>query len=475
MHFEGSTWALLYLVSEWIIRLVMLVVVPVRRSPDAAKGWLLLAFFLPWPALVLYVLIGRPSYPSWRNERVLKLPGLLQDAVARAAPFAEPAGNKTSVGAETRSLVEKLGRFPPLSGNDIMLLPDYDGSIDALIADIERAEKNVHLLYFIFADDRTGQKVMAALARAVERGVTCRVLIDAVGSRPWAKKVIAQLAASGVAAHVALPITLRWHPARADLRNHRKIAVIDGRIGYTGSQNIADADFKPGVVNQELVVRTWGPIVTQLQAVFAADWFLETQERLSIEEIMPEPAAVGTVQAQVLPSGPDVPGSGIEGLIVTLVYGARKRVVMTTPYFIPDASLLKALETAALRGVDVHIVVSQIPDHRLVNLAQRSYYDELLSAGVKLHLFRDKLLHAKHFTFDDGIGLVGSSNIDIRSFILNSEVSLIAYDEDVTARLYAEQQRCFAASDLLDLAQWRARPAVVKLCENLARLISPLL
>ncbi|MGO4706892.1 cardiolipin synthase [Microvirga sp. 2MCAF38] len=475
MHFnEGGTWALLYLASEWIIRLVMVIVVPVRRSPDAAKGWLLLAFFLPWPALVLYILIGRPSYPSWRIERVLQLPGLLRGALARTAPFSLPVAG-SSVVVETRELVEKLGRFPALSGNQVELLPDYDKSINALIADIDRAEKHVHLLYFIFSDDRIGQKVMEALARAVTRGVTCRVLIDAVGSRPWGRNVIAQLTASGVSAHVVLPIKLRWHPARVDLRNHRKIAVIDGRVGYTGSQNIVASDFKPGIVNRELVARTQGPVTTQLQAVFAADWFLETQETLLIEDITPEQVSAGPVQAQVLPSGPDYPGSEIESLIVTLIYGAYKRVVMTTPYFIPDASLLKALETAALRGVDVHIVVSRVADHRLVNLAQRSYYDELLDAGVKIHLFGEGLLHAKSFTFDGGIGIVGSSNVDIRSFILNSEVSLIVYDQETTARLYAEQESCFASSELLDLSVWRVRPAVVKLCENLARLISPLL
>ena len=194
-----------------------------------------------------------------------------------------------SQGASFRpiTLIQNLGHLPPVSGNSITFLSDYDASIDALVAEIDRAQNHVHLLYFIFADDESGQKVMAALARATQRGVTCRVLLDAAGSRPWAHSVVETLSRSGVAVHRVLALGLRGY-TRADLRNHRKIAVVDGRFGYIGSQNIVDADFKPGIVNQELVARAAGPVVRELQAVFARDWFTETEQVLEGPAFFPE-------------------------------------------------------------------------------------------------------------------------------------------------------------------------------------------
>jgi cardiolipin synthase len=184
------------------------------------------------------------------------------------------------------TLIQNLGHLPPVPGSSITFLSDYHPSIDALVAEIDRAQDHVHLLYFIFADDESGQKVMAALGRATQRGVTCRMLLDAAGSRPWAHSVIETLSRSGVAVHRVLALGLRGY-TRADLRNHRKIAVVDGQVGFVGSQNIVDADFKPGIVNQELVARVAGPVVRELQAVFARDWFMETEQVLGPEPEQP--------------------------------------------------------------------------------------------------------------------------------------------------------------------------------------------
>ncbi|MCB5173576.1 cardiolipin synthase [Microvirga lenta] len=474
---SALSWPLLYLVSEWAIRLLMLVIIPFRRSPEAAKGWLLFFFFLPWPALFLYVLIGRPNYPRWRRDRFARMPQVLKparnkirDVTAQQLP--DLPGNLV----QAATLIEKLGQFPSLGGNRAELLPDYAGTIDRIVADIDRARSHVHLLFYIFADDRSGRAVIEALVRAVDRGVACRVLIDALGSRAWAPRVIAALEASGVAVHLVLPVNLlRRRSARADLRNHRKIAVIDGEIGYAGSQNIVNADFNPRVTNQELVVRVTGPIVLELQAVFVADWFLETEEVLDAMALFPEPRSTGTIVAQVLPSGPDYPEAGVERLVEALVHGARRRVVITTPYFIPNEALLHALETAVLRGVDVHLVLSRPVDQILVSLAQKSYYAELLEAGVRIHLYRDKLLHAKHLTIDNRVSLIGSSNIDMRSFTLNSEVSLVLFDREFNAHLREEQERYFAASDTVDPETWRRRSLASKTVENIARMLSPLL
>jgi cardiolipin synthase len=378
--------------------------------------------------------------------------------------------------AQAARLIQNLGHFPALNGNEVELLSHYAGTLDRIAADIDMATSHVHLLFYIFAYDTSGKKIIAALARAVERGVTCRVLIDALGSHVWAVQVMKALAAAGVTAHLVLPIRLlRRRSTRADLRNHRKIAVIDGKVGYIGSQNIVDADFNPRVTNQELVVRVCGPVVLELEAVFVADWFLETDQVLKNPDLFPEPIRSGHVVAQVLPSGPDYPEAGVERVIEALVHGARERIVITTPYFVPSEALLHALETAVLRGVEVHVILSKPVDQTLVHLAQRSYYTELLDAGIKIHLYRDKLLHAKHLSIDHNVSLIGSSNMDMRSFTLNSEISLILFDRELAGRLQAEQARYFAGSDLLLAKQWKTRPLARKVIENIARLLTPLL
>jgi cardiolipin synthase len=474
---EPTTWAWIYVLSEWLIRLVMLVVVPFRRTPAAAKGWLLLVFFLPWLGLLLYLLIGRPRFPRWRQEQFNRLPQVLAKILERLRqyptvfspdlpPSLAPAG----------VLAHKLGYMPILGGNASELLTDYDGIIDRLVADIHAAQKHLHLLYYIFADDPTGRRVADALAQATQRGVVCRVLIDAIGSRKWSRSLTARLTSAGIAVREILPVgLLRGRLNRFDLRNHRKIAVIDGQVGYTGSQNLVDKEFKKGISYDELMVRVTGPVVLDLQLVFVADWFLETEELLDGADVFPEAESRGSVAAQGLASGPDFPTSNVQRLVVALIHGARERVVLTTPYFIPDEPLLQALEIAALRGVEVHLIVSQIGDQFLVSRAQRSYYEELAETGVQIHLYRERFLHAKHLSVDGDLALIGSSNLDIRSFVLNSEFSLLFYDREVTARLRAEEERYFANSELLLLDKWRQRSFREKFIENLIRLLSPLL
>jgi cardiolipin synthase len=259
------------------------------------------------------------------------------------------------------------------------------------------------------------------------------------------------------------------------LRNHRKIAVIDGRVGYTGSQNIVDAKFLEDLTYDEMVVRVTGPIVLELQYVFATDWFVETEEVLDGPDIYPDPERPGTAAAQVLPSGPGLPTENNQRLFVSLIHGARSRVVITTPYFIPDEPLLQAMQTAVLRGVEVHLIVSERADQLLVALAQRSYYDEMLELGIHIHLYRRHFLHAKHLSIDDEIALIGSSNMDIRSFQLNNEISVLFYGRDVAPRLHLEEQRYLQRSRPLDPQQWAKRRFIHKVGEELARLLSPVL
>ncbi len=468
---------LAYLTLEWTIRLVMLVTVTSRRSPEEARTWLLFALFLPIPTFIFYLIAGQPKAPRWRRRRFVEGQILLARAarqIAHSRHCLRPAVS-SHLESATR-FVESLSRFPVLGGNAIHFLPDYEGVIDRLVEDIEQASDHVHLTTYIFADDASGDRIMSALLHAAKRGIDCRVLIDAMGSFSWASSVTRRLRSGGVAVARAFPVAFPGlGKVRADIRNHRKIVVIDGQVGYIGSQNVIDKKASSGLINKELVLRVEGPIVLELQAVFTADWFLERGEVLDRSQFFPHGRAKGKYAAQLLASGPEYPLAGAGPLVVALVHGARRSVTLTTPYFIPDESLLQALKTAAMRGVEVRIILSHASDSWLVGLAQRSYYGEFLSAGVAIYLYREGLLHAKHISIDDEIVLIGSLNLDMRSFYLNAEASLVCYDREIAVDLRMEQQRNLAVSDTLSLEAWRRRSFLATLAQNIARLFGPLL
>jgi cardiolipin synthase len=471
------SWSLAYYASEWAIRVLALWVLPRATRPAAARTWLLLIFLLPWPGLVAYLLIGRVHLPAWRVAMQKRAGEVLAAAEGKAwqqSRRTRPQVKPEFAGAVV--LAEQLGHLQTLDGNAVELLPDYDGAIARLIADIDAATHHVHLLYYIFADDPTGNRVADALVRARGRGVDCRLLMDGVASRRSARRLAPRLRGAGVEVTFLLPVgLLRRSTARFDLRNHRKIAVVDGRVGYTGSQNIVGPEFIPGLPNRELVVRVRGPIVAQLDLVFVVDRWFETRNTPDLETLFPAAELAGTSPAQLLPSGPGFARRTTHDLIVSLLHGAQERVVLTTPYFIPDDPFVQALETAVLRGVQVHLIVPERGTSFFVNLAGPSWYEQMLEAGVHIHLYQPRFLHAKHLSFDHSIAMIGSSNLDIRSFALNCEVSLLVYDQQVVDELRAIEADLIAHSRELTLEEWRRRPAWVQALQGIARLADSLL
>src|SRR5438552_3068099 len=411
----------------------MLVYVPQRRSPAAARSWLLLIFLFPWPGLIFYWLIGRPFVPRRRIALQQKVSQLIRSApIAGPASMNAPAPQLPQPWTQLVTLAYNLAYFRVRGGNSFELLDDYQSAIDRLVSDIDHAKHHAHLLYYIFADDRTGKRVADALTRAAARGVQCRVLLDGRGAKPAIESLAPRLRKAGVETTVLLPYGLL---SRFDLRNHRKIAVIDGQIGYVGSQNIVDADFKKGLLYEELVTRVQGPVVAQLQAVLLADRYAETGDQPSLAELFPDIAPVGDSLAVLIPSVPSYPHPNNLELVIGLIHAAEKRVVITSPYFIPNDALLEAMQSAVLRGVEVHLIACKQIDQVLVGMAQRSYYEQLLESGVRIHSYRKCFLHAKHLTFDDSVALIGSSNMDIRSFSLNEEISVLIYDSNIVAQL----------------------------------------
>jgi cardiolipin synthase len=468
----------LFPVTEWVIRLAMVAAVPLRRTPQAARSWLLLIFFLPIPGLILYSVIGRPRFPAWRAARFARLSGFFSNTAARLSATVTPILPGSSAFPAPQSvamagLAKQLGGFPATGGNAVELFTDYDPTIDRIVADIDAAQRHVRVMVYIFSDDATGAKVVDALQRAVARGVKCHVLFDPVGSRVWLRGIRAKLVATGAEVRESLPIRLVHSGTRRDMRNHRKLFLIDDDIGFIGSQNIVDKSFRPGVSNEEMVVRITGPAVAAMQAIFLADWFMETEEMIETEVLVAEPA--GTMSVQLLPSGASYRLEGFETLLIWAIHNARERVIITTPYLIPDEVLLNAMHTAVLRGVRVDLIVSLIVDQWFVRLAQRSYYEELLHNGINIYRYAGYLLHAKNVSIDSEFAIVGSSNVDARSFTLNEEVNAILSDGKIVADVEAVQIRALGKGGKLDLAEWRQRSFGARVAEGIARMVSPLL
>ncbi len=477
MTLPALDWSFILVVSEWLIRLTMLLVVPQRRNPAATRTWLLLIFLEPWIGLVIYLAIGRISLPKRRLE--IKARAAVRIRAAQEQWLARGKLAVPDIPAELNQavlLARNLGDLGIVDGNEFELIDDYEEMIQRLITDIDAAQYHVHLLFYIFADDETGHRIADAVVRAAKRKVHCRVLMDDSGSSRGLRRLAPKMRHAGASVTAMLPVSLfRRKAARFDLRNHRKIVVIDGTIGYAGSQNIVNAESQPGLVNEELVVRVRGPLVAQLQVVFLADRYIEREERVEEPELFPLPVEVGTAAAQVLPSGPGYQFANAQKAMVALIHGARERVVITTPYFIPDEAFLQAMQTAVLRGVSVDLVVSAKADHQLVNLAQESYYETLLDVGVRIHRYNPRFLHAKHLSIDDSVALIGSSNVDLRSFTLNNEITLLIYDAPLVAKLRIIQERYFAHSDQVCANEWAQRSLFKKVLQNTARLTDSLL
>jgi len=460
------------LIIDWLIRLAALWWIPSRTTPAAARSWLLLVGFVPLLGLPLYLLLGHPWLSRERVARQARATDVIREeqrplSALRWAPLDGAA-------AEMAPLIERQGAFMPTHGNAVTLLDDYEASLRALLDDIGAATQQVHLLYYLMFDDAVGDAVTNALCDAAARGVTCRVLLDAVGAKRGLRAYRARLRNAGVQVHEMLPGGLQWRRSgRMDLRNHRKVAVIDNGIGYVGSQNLADAVFVPGHPNRELVARVQGPVVSHLEGVFASDWYIETGERLAVQPDLSVQAQ--DIPAQLLPSGPAYPFENARDTVNALIHLARRKVVLTTPYFVPDDATLSALRIAALSGVDVQLVLSATNNQRLTAWAQQSYYAELLACGVKIALYRPHFLHAKHLTVDDDIALVGSINLDIRSFALNAEIGLVCYDAGVVTRIRAIEADYLAHADIVEADSWRRRPGWQRSREGIARLADSLM
>jgi cardiolipin synthase len=470
------------------IRIVALFIIPRGRKPTAAMAWLLAIFLIPFVGILLFILIGNVKLPKARRERQAEINRM----IAQRGDRVDLVTDRSEWPTWFATLVEQnreLGALPAVGGNTARLMDDYQGSIDAMAADIDTATRFVHVEFYIVSFDDTTRGFFAAMERAVQRGVTVRVLLDHIstGRTSTHEATYAELDRIGAKWSFMLPVRpFKGKFQRPDLRNHRKLVVIDGWVGYTGSQNLIDRSYnseknlKRGLQWQELVTRVTGPVVTELNAVFLSDWYAETDELLGDDEnVRADVVSLDTtpdaLDCQVVPSGPAYDGENNLRLFLTLVASAQQKVIITSPYFVPDEAMMYAITSARYRGLDVQLFVSEIGDQGSVWHAQRSYYGELLRAGVKIWMYPGPfILHAKHLSIDDDVAVIGSSNMDIRSFNLNFEVSLLVRGSSFVTQMRDVEAGYRAIGRELTLGEWEREPASATFLDGIARLTSAL-
>lgn len=481
MFFLGLS-ILTYAISIVLIALVIMQ----RKEPTATLAWILTIVFLPILGAIFYLWFGfgrieqRVRKRQRSNER---LAPSLHKLERTLIDFKIVPENKVdqSVHTDLVKVTENIGTFAVTRGNSVALLTDPEAAFSQLEEAIKRARDSIHMEYYIYRRDATGKRIRDLLIDAAKRGVEVRLLVDGVGSWSIGDLFITPLLQSGAKFARYLPVTFLGRPWHWNLRNHRKLTIIDGTTGYIGSLNIgneyrerkgATSDFYDYQVSCE------GPVVQQLQEVFAGDWFFATGENLVQERYFPLPVRHGTTLAQVVGGGPDQPRFTLHEMTCAAIQSARTSIKIMTPYFIPDQALLIALHTAALRGVHIEIILPRrmLSAHeRIVRLAGRSYYEDLLSYGIRVYEYLPGFLHTKSIIVDTSWASVGTANMDIRSFRLNFEVNLHLYSAELASVLERNFEDSRAECEEIRADAFKSRPLSERCLENTLRILSPIL
>lgn len=469
--------------AMWLVLAALHVAVVVRaillegREPYARAAWLLLLVALPGIGTLLYLLFGEPWVSSGFHRRA-------RDAYEALLTYAPgPASIAPSTAAENAfRTCEAASRWPPVDGNTAQVAPGADAAIAKIVADIDAAEVTLHLSFYIWLGDGNGTKVVEAVCRAARRGVTCRIVADALGSRALIRSSHWQAmreAGAHLCASLPLPLGLGFLAGhRTDLRNHRKIIVVDGRVTWCGSQNCADPAFLPKRKYApwvDILVRYEGPVARQAELIFASAWMAETGEDMRpVLAINPPAQLPNGFAAIAVGTGPLSPRATMTDIFVAVLAAARERAVITTPYFAPDPPLLDAIIATARRGVELTIVLPYRNDSRIVGAISRGYYPVLAKAGVHIHEFRGGLLHAKTLVVDDALALVGSANMDRRSLDLNFENNVLFESAVLAAEVHELQQRWLDDANEVDHGGVAARSLPRRFIDNLLTMAAPL-
>ncbi|WP_020407965.1 cardiolipin synthase [Hahella ganghwensis] len=480
--FFASLFGLMLVWMNFMLVIVFAGRVIMKRLPvGASLSWLIVLLLFPYVGVGLYILFGERYLGSKRRRRQEKQLSSYQQVKMDGEALQVRILDRIHDGGQALANYELSATgLPAIGGNTVAFLNSADDTIRAMVEDIDQATEFCHLEFYIWHPGGQADQVAEALVRAKERGVVCRVMLDAVGSQTFFRSSLARLLRKHqIRVIKACPIRfIPWRLARYDLRNHRKMVVIDGRVSYIGSFNLIDPRFfkqDQGVGEWiDVMARIEGPSVKVFDGVYRWYWNIEAGEHLALspQDIEPDDRAA---VIQAAPSGPDVEKESILNSLLQAIYSARQEILIVTPYFVPGEVLSQALRIAARRGVKVSLILPKRVDSFLVRYASRSYFEELLQVGVNIYQYDKGLLHTKCVLIDGRLSFFGTVNMDLRSLWLNFEMTLIVYDAQTTGVLQSIVEGYIADSALLDPAAWEQRSLRKRFVENVMHLFSPLI
>lgn len=466
---------LLLLLHLLIIPFLISKVVLQRRESGATLAWILAIIFLPLVGVLAFWLIGTTRIRLLRRKRT-RAEQHLVPSLGRLHQQQRLSERDELVVSSLYSLAAKLDECGPQPGCEVAMYREAGPAFAALEEAINHARESIHLSFYIWEADSTGRRFCQALTRAAQRGVEVRLLLDDVGCYLTKNAFFSELVAAGGEVARFLPLNLLSRQVVVNHRNHRKIVVIDGRTAFTGSMNIGDLYAGLAQPWSDLLVRVGGRVVYELQSVFCQDWYHAAGKDLTTEKYFPAPDISGDVCAHFLASGPsDERWRTIYTLLFVAINSAQQRVWIESPYFVPDPPILMALQAAALRGIDVRILLPQRSDHLWVDYAGRSFFDELLHAGVRIFVLDGTISHAKTVVVDEVFATAGSANMDQRSFRLNFEGNLMFFGRRIALELAEEFLRQSRTANELSLSDRAALSRRDRLKEGFARVLAPLL
>lgn len=456
------------------------VIILERRDPAKTLAWLMILIFLPFLGFFLYLSFGR----QFRKRRMTAKKRVLNNYIYPLDETLEQGSDFMSKITKDKEHLIQLScnnaDFPLTLGNETEVLTDGEQIFPSFMEAMKNAHEHIHLETYILRDDNIGNKIQQILLAKAQEGVKIRIIFDDLGSRSLGKKYIKEMRSAGIQIEPFFPVRIPFFHSKINYRNHRKILVVDGTTGFVGGVNIGDEylgrDPKFGFW-RDTHLRIKGNAVYFLQRIFLQDWYFVTGESLENKKIrlFPPDDRLGKKMVQITASGPDTHWESIMQVYYYAIATARKTIYLTSPYFIPNESILTALKTAALSGVDVKMLIPAKGDHRIVSLAAMSYLEELMEAGIEIYLYKKGFVHAKTLCVDGIFSTIGSANMDLRSFQLNFEVNALIYDKETTLRLEGDFQEDLRHSELMDPEKFKERPLTQKFLESGARLLSPLL
>lgn len=472
-HWLGTS---LLIIDFLIIAVLLPIIIMQRRDSGATLAWALAIIFLPIIGLLSFWLFGTTRL-YFRKRKRRKIEAALAPDLKRLklndTYHATIAGIPDSLVHLAYNLDRHMG---PTRDNQVHIYREGARTFDAIEAAFDNAEHHIHVQYYIWEMDTTGRRLRDALIRAVKRGIEVRVLVDDVGSRHTRRHFFKPLLEVGGQVGRFLKVNLLSRRLNINHRNHRKIIVIDGEIAFTGGMNVGDVYAGLQDPWLDLHAQIWGDVAKDLQETFCEDWYHATGENLIKSIYFPPIPPQGTVCAQFLASGPaDQRWQAIYTMLFAAIGLATERIWLETPYFVPDRPLMMALQSAALRGVDVRLLLPAHSDHPLVYYAGRSFLDDLLLAGARVFEYNKAMIHAKSVVIDSHFATLGSTNMDQRSFRLNFEGNLFFYDADITTQLSTDFLKLCSDAEEVTFAKRKLLPKIERFKESAAHILAPLL